>query len=110
MALAKDTAMSLRRVAAFKWNERTQSKKRGWYYRDISYDTQGPYPSSWMRTWHNEGHFDGDIDVCYGEPGLWWKVEHLWKGPGQASFNLSKTSVAKDKKLVDAFLKHRLGS
>ena len=109
VALGKDIAFSLRRVTAYKWNEKTPIKQRGWYYRDDTGDVQGPYPSSWMRSWHQEGHFDPEIEVCFGDPSLWFKVYHLFPGPN-VTFVITKALVKRDAAKAAAFLKHRLGT
>lgn len=110
VALAKDIAVSLRRVTAYNWNEKTLAKQRGWYYRDDTGEVQGPYPSSWMRSWHSEGHFDTEIEVCFGEPSLWFKIHHLWPESTVASFVLTRASTRVDAGKANAFLKHRLGA
>ena len=58
-----------------------ESRKKGWYYIDVTGRTWGPYQTNMMQQWHNLGYFHDELMLCNGDDGIFTDLRSLGPEP-----------------------------
>ena len=113
MDIENTVAAMLRRIAAYRRNDETAQRYRGWYFRNgniiQSNENQnlvhGPFQAAAMKEKLNKREINKNTLVCYGEPGLWFEVRHLFPPSENEAFELDLESYKSDVLMCKSYVR-----